>query len=420
MTVEAGTLEPQDIPEYVHEEADTLAENYRDRQFGGGEGLGVLACAIAVVDGDIELGRAFATTQLGLISRGNLQPYEEADVWKYLAWSGDKRARNRAWKLLDGAVEDIKQHQSTTDKATFRRESHYPADETADRARWLIKYADKRPRSTKRARDMAKLASEAGVPKNLGLLYADGDKKSLDEELRVFDADVLDATEDTIRSIRFSHESVLCGMAIEAIAHSGFKQADKILRRLTNDHMKAEIYAALLGRGRTEGLPFIEEFVEREVPWEGGWRPRITYALARAGYAPALERLRDSTDVDVVGGEEQHLYAMVDAGLEGARERVLSHLSALSKPGFVLYKQLCELSEHGLEAEALQLVETTYAQKPAAVPAYWIWQHAETPDLKLWQHAYAGAKELKGGDPARPAFALYKLATLATQKAIKE
>lgn len=415
MAIEADTLTPQNIPEYVHDEVATLAEDYRDRSSPCGEGLGVLACTVAVIDDSVEAGRNFVTEQLGLIDEKNRRLYIEADAWKYLAWQGDEHARDTVWGVLESAAGKVRR--SREEKGLYDGDTQYLAEETAKIACWLAQ-KDDRPESLGRARDAAKLAAETGkTTRFLADLYERGDEESFAEELKLFDAEVASATDETISHIRFLHETTLERMGTDAVARGRFDVTDKVLERLTDDYSRALVYAALLGKGKTEGLPFIEEFLGRELPWEGGWTPRITYALARAGYQPAVERLETSTDTDMVGGEEQRLYAKHEVGIAGSREALLAYIEAQGATGYGLYWHLSELARHGLEADAFEMAKARYDQGAETRSAYWVWMCAETPDLTMWQHAYAGAKETRGSDLAAPARALYRLAGLATHEA---
>jgi hypothetical protein len=414
MAIETDTLTPPDIYQYVRDESVTLAEGYRDRSFPCGEGLGVLACAVAVVDEDVASGRRFVAGQLELIDKARLPAYDEADAWRYLARYGDEQARDTAWGILNGAVSKVKQ--SHEENGSHDGNARYLSEQVAERAFWLIEECDDRPESLEKARDAAKLAAETGTPRFLASLYERGDQVSFDDELSIFDAAVANATDETTgRHIRFLHDMTLFRLGVEAVAHDRFDQADEVLARLTDDHTKALVYAALLGKGRTEGLPFIEEFVGRD-ELRGGWKPVITRALAEAGYQPAIDLLRNSTDSDIVGYEEQRLYARLSAGIEGAHEAILAYIEARGDKGYGLFVQLCELADHGLEDEALEIAKARYEQDAEPLSAYWIWMSSETPDLAMWQKAYAGAKERKGGDLAAPARALYRLARLATHE----
>ncbi|HSX06652.1 MAG TPA: hypothetical protein VLG92_02955 [Candidatus Saccharimonadia bacterium] len=428
MVTEAA-LTPQNIPEYVRGQIPLVAE--LARHSSNGEALGVLACTIIAIDGNVASGRAFAEEQIALghtvakplwpvdaegvvaegraeiISREDFPAYEQADIWKWLGWKGDEEARDKAWELLDDAVLAVRR--SYSEKGLFDQITQDEAAQTAAVAYSLVRGYDNRPESLQRARDIAALAAEAGSPQHLALLYDQGDDESFNREIEIFDTQIQQATSEAgEEKIRFEHSYTLYDLALKAVARDNFDQATQAMDRLTDDSLKVSIHAALFGKDPTGPLPpFIENFLSR-TDLRGGWTPSVTRALAIAQYSPAIERLRVSTE----GRREMQLHALLDAGVEGAREQLLACVADPEKGAVGLCSELDDLTKHGLKEEALQIAKERYAEKDEASIAYWIWMHEATPDITLWPRAYAGAHEHRG---IRAAYALHKLARLATQ-----
>jgi hypothetical protein len=241
------------------------------------DSLGNVACAIAISE-DHDAGHEFAGDAINNLG---LRPADAFSVWKDLYAEGDKEALSKARRAIGLAS---KQTNFSEEIGVVQLGGPYSAER-------LVELVE--------AGDTETMAMARGITKNVfvidrtalfGKLYKAGDSESLDLAIEAAKA-AKQHTEQTGDTHYHRSEQALYEMASLAVQNRNLNDVHKLMKHLGDGASIASLHVDLYKQGVTESLQLALDYLNQATCEYQIMR--IERKLANAGYAPAIDAIKN-------------------------------------------------------------------------------------------------------------------------------
>ena len=327
--------------------------------------LGNVASAIAISEGT-DTGHKFANDAVDTLA---VRASDAFGVWKDLYAEGDQKALPKARRALGLASEQV----------TFLEAIgvvELGGLHSAERLVELVQAGDTETVAV--ARNMTKNVFVVDRTALFGKLYQAGDAASLDLAIAAAHA-AKQYTEQTGDRHYHRSEHALYDMACAAVQNEKVNDALKLMEHMEHAPSKASLHVDLFERGRAESLQCVLDYLEQATTQHQV--ERLERKLAKAGYAPALESIknrvktrsrqlkrglltrrlhRSSISADI-SSDLDDLTALHAVGVPGADKKIDKLIRSNKTPQYYLHY----LGRVGLAQSALKIVTTLYEADPS-------------------------------------------------------